>query len=51
MCYPLIPCREEMMSRAEGPTQCQDPQKKGQKDEKGVQHMRQDALEQIKMRS
>ena len=29
---PLILCREETMSRAEGLTQCQDPQKKGQKD-------------------
>jgi hypothetical protein len=39
------------MSRAEGPTQCQDPQKKGQNNEKGVQHMRQDAHEQLKIQS
>ena len=32
MCCPLIICREETMSRVEGLTQCQDPQKKGQKD-------------------
>ena len=32
MCCPLILCREEIMSRAEGLTQCQDTQKKGQKD-------------------
>jgi hypothetical protein len=32
ICCPLILCREETISRAEGLTQCQDPQKKGQKD-------------------
>ena len=32
MCCPLILYREEIMSRAESLTQCQDPQKKGQKD-------------------
>ena len=31
MCCSLILCIEETMSRAEGLTQCQDPQKKGQK--------------------
>ena len=42
------------MSRAEGPTQCQDPHKKKnkkmawQKNKKGVRHRRQDAHEQLK---
>ena len=55
MCCPLILCREETMSRAEGLTQCQDPQKKGQKDgmkknkKERVQHRRQDAHEQLKL--
>ena len=54
MCCPLILCREETMSGAEGLTQCQDPQKKGQKDamikgwKEGVWHRRQDAHEQLK---
>jgi hypothetical protein len=38
MCCLLIPCREEIMRGAEG-----------LKSEKGVQHMRQDTNEQLKM--